>query len=504
MTPRPRVGSEYGATRVCRKVFYHGISSLNVPKNRHRRKRMDAGKGGEEVNDTVQGNRFSLAPGDHAAILSRHEGELEEMIGSLLDHCGREGWRLLYIPISTQQNPIVERLRNLGGDAKGVMILSHGDAEFHRNFASAMSAHTYIMRQVDSAHSEGYSALCIMREVPPIAARRSSQKLVSDMAGLDALFGEKSLLLLCCYQMDLFSPGVLQDVLRTHPRIILGNRLIENLFYIPATDAMRYNLPSLELQHWLDTLLKLSSAKEELAESESRFQDLLENANDLIQSVGPDGKFLYVNRAWRETMGYGPDEIPCLNIFDIIDPTSMEHCRAMFARVMAGEDTGRIEATFRSKSGSKVYVEGRVNCHMVDGVPQYTRAIFRDVSDIKREEMARREREQVLDAVLNLTPHATVVTTPDGIMLYANKPARSLSPLTGRDGVHGKPLWSLLSPGGEEEVRRSMAGLTTAGEQSAVCHVRGCDGRDWEIEWSRARFGSKDPSYLMAVLRRVE
>jgi|GEM_PF-902479 len=492
------------ARLACRKVFYHGISSLNVPKNRHPLKRMGAGKGGGEVNATGQGNPCGLVPGDHAAILCRHEGEMEQVTVSLLDQCRRERWRLLYIARSTQQNPIVERLKNLKDYGEGVIALSHEDTEFHRSFVSARSARAYILRQVESARSAGYSALCIMREVPPIAPRRSSQHLVSDMAGLDALFGEKSLILLCCYQMDLFSAQVLQDVMRTHPCILLGGRAIENLFYIPATDAMKYNLPSLELQHWLDTLLKLSLAKEELAESEDRFRDLLENANDLIQSVGPDGKFLYVNRAWRETMEYGPDEIPGLNLFDIIDPSSMEHCRATFGRVMAGDDAGRIEATFRSKSGRKVYVEGRVNCHILNGVPQYTRAIFRDVTDLKREEMARREREQVLDAVLNLTPHATVVTTPDGTMLYANKPARAISPATGRDGVHGKPFWSLLSPGDEEEVKRSMVEVMEAGGNAISCRVRGCDGRDWEVEWSRARFGSRESHYLMAVFRRAE
>ena len=97
-----------------------------------------------------------------------------------------------------------------------------------------------------------------------------------------------------------------------------------------------------------------------------------------------------------------------------------------------------------------------------------------------------------------------MVTTPEGIMLYANKPARALSPATGRDGVHGKPFWSLLSPGDEEEVKRSMVEVMEAGEHVTSCRVRGCDGRDWEIEWSRARFGSGESRYLMAVFRRAE
>src|SRR5690606_25629559 len=39
-------------------------------------------------------------------------------------------------------------------------------------------------------------------------------------------------------------------------------------------------------------------------ETEGRLQHFLDTAHDLIQSVAPDGRFLYVNRAWQETLGY--------------------------------------------------------------------------------------------------------------------------------------------------------------------------------------------------------
>lgn len=446
----------------------------------------------------------SLEPGDHVAILYRRPSEIEDVTGTILEQCHKNRWCLLYISRFPGENSRIMQRAGPHWEESGVKVISHEDPEFHRKFSSARNAQAYIRQKVKNALASGYSALCIIREVPAVSARRSSQQLVGDMSGLEPLFREKSLLMACAYRTDLFSPPVLLDVLRTHPGIILDGKLIENLFYIPASDAMRYNLPSLELQHWLDTLRKISSAREALDESESRFWDILENANDLIQSVSPEGAFLYVNRAWRETLEYSDEEVCSLCIFDIIDPSSLEHCRTMFAKVMAGEDVGRIEATFRSKSGRKVYVEGNVNCHVVEGKPQYTRAIFRDVTALKVEEFTRREREQVLDAVLNLTPHATVVTTPDGIMLYANKPARSMAPFTGREGVHGKPLWALLSPGGEEDVKRSISLFLESGNQAPVCRVLGCDGRQWEIEWNQARFGSKPAGYIMAVIRRVE
>jgi two-component system, sensor histidine kinase and response regulator len=125
-------------------------------------------------------------------------------------------------------------------------------------------------------------------------------------------------------------------------------------------------------------------AERELKESEERYRDLFENASDLIQSAAPDGSLIYVNRAWRETLGYSKEEVSELSLFDIIHPDSLPHCMEMFERVMSGQRLDHVEAMFVTKDGRTIMVEGSTSCSLKDGKPVATRSIFRDITDRKR------------------------------------------------------------------------------------------------------------------------
>jgi len=115
--------------------------------------------------------------------------------------------------------------------------------------------------------------------------------------------------------------------------------------------------------HGIELEEKHRQAEEELRRSEERYRDLFENTSDLIQSVAPDGQFVYVNRAWRETLGYREEEVANLSLLDIIHPDSRAHCMEVFQRVISGEKVDRVEAVFLSKDGREIAVEGSVSCN---------------------------------------------------------------------------------------------------------------------------------------------
>ncbi len=120
----------------------------------------------------------------------------------------------------------------------------------------------------------------------------------------------------------------------------------------------------------------------ELRESQAALQEFLDNATDLVQSVGPDGRFAYVNRSWLGALGYAQEEVGRLTMFDIIHPDSRTHCQRVFERLMAGEPVKSVEAVFVAKDGRRIAVEGHIDCHSKNGTT-FTRAIFRDITERK-------------------------------------------------------------------------------------------------------------------------
>lgn len=114
-----------------------------------------------------------------------------------------------------------------------------------------------------------------------------------------------------------------------------------------------------------------------LRDQEQMYLNVFENANDVVQCVLADGSFLFVNRVWRETLGYAADEIAGLKIWNIIAPESRKECLEHFNDLFKGQPQEQIHTTFFSKNGREIPVTGHVSCSSVDGKPIATFGMFR-------------------------------------------------------------------------------------------------------------------------------
>ncbi len=182
-------------------------------------------------------------------------------------------------------------------------------------------------------------------------------------------------------------------------------------------------------------------AEEALRESEERYRSFVESSFDLVQSVDVDGRFLFVNRAWLETLGYTLEELPRLNLFQIIHPDSLAHCQALFARLLRGENVTNIEAAFVTKNGETVWLEGSGTPRRLNGQVVATQSTFRTITERRRTETQLRLQSTALGAAVN----AIVITDVDGVVQWVNPAFTRLTGYRPEDIVGNKP--SLLKSG---------------------------------------------------------
>ena len=233
-------------------------------------------------------------------------------------------------------------------------------------------------------------------------------------------------------------------------------------------------------EHLVESFLDISrriGVEEALRRSEERCHDLLENANDLIQSVDQNGSFLYVNRAWKETMGYSDREIASLKVFDIISPGCREHCALLFQEIMSGKTIPRVDVQFTAKGGKVIELEGSINCSSVPGKSLVTRGIFRDITDRKAVE---RELQQSEDRYLKLFENApeAILVQSGGSWLYVNRQACRLFGVERPELLIGREVIAGIHPDYRERVRESIrqavdSGLASPLQESKVLRQDG-------------------------------
>jgi PAS domain S-box-containing protein len=205
-----------------------------------------------------------------------------------------------------------------------------------------------------------------------------------------------------------------------------------------------------------------------------KYRDLFENANDLIQSVRSDGSFLYVNRAWKRTLGYNQDEISNLSLLDIIHPESKEHCMNLFKRLTSGEIIENIEVSFVTKGGRKIIVEGSVNCRFENGKAVSTRGIFHDITKRKKMEERLQESEEKFRTIYESATDAIMLLDENGFFdcNAATLKIFGLPSMNRFISKHPHDLSPPKQPGGKDS-------LTAFNEHIATAFEKGSDYFEW-------------------------
>ena len=142
-----------------------------------------------------------------------------------------------------------------------------------------------------------------------------------------------------------------------------------------------------------------------LTQSEERYRDCFENAKDAIYIHDLNGRYLMVNKAGEELIGYSRDEIMRMRICDVVSRGDLDRIHARLKKKIADHSPTIYEVEAIRKDGSRVPIEVSSRLLYENGVPVAVQGSARDITERKRAEAELRtsqlqlQQSQKLEAI---------------------------------------------------------------------------------------------------------
>ena len=142
---------------------------------------------------------------------------------------------------------------------------------------------------------------------------------------------------------------------------------------------------------------KLRSVEARLLESEARYQELVENAEDVMCTADLEGNFTSVNRAAERVSGYSRAEVIGRPFRDFVAPEFRPLLSKMTELKLAGQQSTVFEVELVTKDGDRIPIEVNTRLKSVDGKPVGIHGIGRDLGERRRMANELRRRNEALE-----------------------------------------------------------------------------------------------------------
>jgi PAS domain S-box-containing protein len=204
-----------------------------------------------------------------------------------------------------------------------------------------------------------------------------------------------------------------------------GDAGIEGL-HAGADDYLDLPFRNEELLVKVARLIERHHADEMIRESEERYRELFENANDIIYTHDLQGNFTSLNRTGERITGYSREEALKMNVADVIAPEYLNLARDMIAHKAAENVSTVYEIDIISKKARRVRLEVSTRLILRDGKPVAVQGIARDLTERKYSEAALRETQALFNSFMDNSPAVAFMKDHTGRYVYVNKPFERL------------------------------------------------------------------------------
>lgn len=232
----------------------------------------------------------------------------------------------------------------------------------------------------------------------------------------------------------------------------------------------KLELQEFELQELRDSfqmeIAKRNRIETALREREEQLQLLFDNAPMGYQSLDSEGRFIVVNQAWLDILGYERSEVPGKWFGDFLHKDFVNAFRERFPVFKAA---GKIHSEFKMirKDGEEIFVafEGRIG-YRSNGKFKQTHCILKDISEQVKTEKALKESNELLMLFISKSPIYTYikeVSLGESRVLYASENFSDMIGMPSSEMI-GKTMQQMFSKEFAEEMTNDDFEVVSAGK----------------------------------------
>ena len=298
-------------------------------------------------------------------------------------------------------------------------------------------------------------------------------------------------------------PEDLQPALAKLPRLLEEGHVINEYRFRHADGTYRWFYDNLRLVrdaagnaiecvgYWVDISdRKITEAA--LGESEERFRNMVENANDLIYILSQSGVFSYVSPNCSNIWGYTPDELIDQPFAPFIYPDDLPICVDAFNRLIESE--AKISGLeYRVNHKQEIYrwhVSNLATVKDASGNLLYCIGIARDITSRKQAEEELRQSKHFIERIAQAAPYLLYIyDLIENRNIYCNRlTAEILGYSPEQIQAMGDALIpTILHPDDGEKIAENLQNLFNAADGEILeleYRMRNVNG-EWRTLWGR-------------------
>ncbi len=207
-----------------------------------------------------------------------------------------------------------------------------------------------------------------------------------------------------------------------------------------------------------------------LRNNEETFRELVENSNDLIYRISPEGVVIYISPSCTTHLGYPVTSVIGRPFQQFLHPDDAEKTVASLRRMIeTGQRQSLVQYRVRHMDGSWRWYMSRGNPIKDDaGIVVGYQGITRDITELKHMEQSLRQSKDVLNAIFNVAP-VGIVIVKDRVFQCINKTWCRILGYSVSD-VIGKSTRMLYED--DEEYERVGLGLNPGASEKCIASIQ--------------------------------